>query len=134
MKKRERKKYQVRDYKCYDRECFIPFSGNGRKICRLYEMGQCPEKYNNSLERTGERWKRIFDSIICLTAEGPEYHTKLELMEIIQKEAVHGYELCKRYLTNQSSGQEKVCPKCGETEPVYCCERCGHRWPAEGKI
>jgi len=45
MKKSEKKKYQVRDEKCYTRECFIPFIGNGIKICRLYEMGQCPEKY-----------------------------------------------------------------------------------------
>ncbi|MBC8459657.1 MAG: hypothetical protein H8D67_16830 [Deltaproteobacteria bacterium] len=20
------------------------------------------------------------------------------------------------------------CPKCGETEPVLCCENCGHKW------
>jgi len=46
MKKAERKKYQVRDEKCYkNRECFVPFTGNGIKICRLYEMAQCPDKY-----------------------------------------------------------------------------------------
>jgi len=46
MKKAERKKYQVRDEKCYkNRECFVPFTGNGIKICRLYEMAQCPSKY-----------------------------------------------------------------------------------------
>ena len=43
MSKKEKKKYQVKDEECYDRECFIPFSGNGIKICRLYEMGQCPK-------------------------------------------------------------------------------------------
>ena len=21
------------------------------------------------------------------------------------------------------------CPKCNETEPVLCCENCGHKWP-----
>ena len=21
------------------------------------------------------------------------------------------------------------CPKCGETEPVFCCENCGHTFP-----
>ena len=45
MKISEKKKYQVREEACYNRECFIPFKGNGRKTCRLYEMGQCPEKY-----------------------------------------------------------------------------------------
>jgi len=41
------KDYQVRNSKCYKRECFVPFSGNGIKICRLYEMGQCPKKYKD---------------------------------------------------------------------------------------
>jgi len=46
MKKAERKKYQVRDENCYkNRECFVPFTGNGIKICRLYELGSCPTKY-----------------------------------------------------------------------------------------
>jgi len=41
--------YQVRDKtKCYKRKCFNPFSGNGMKICRLYEMGQCPDKYKEN--------------------------------------------------------------------------------------
>lgn len=42
MTKKEKKKYQVRDEECYDRDCFVPFEGNGIKICRLYETGQCP--------------------------------------------------------------------------------------------
>jgi len=45
MKKAEKRKYQVRDQKCYTRKCFVSFTGNGIKICRLYEMGQCPDKY-----------------------------------------------------------------------------------------
>ena len=45
MTKKEKRQYQVRGDKRYDRECFVPFTGNGIKICRLYEMGQCPEKY-----------------------------------------------------------------------------------------
>ncbi len=49
MTKKERKKYQVREVECYTRECFLPFTGNGLKICRLYEMGRCPEKYNKAL-------------------------------------------------------------------------------------
>jgi len=43
MTKKEKQKYQVKEKACYDRECFIPFSGNGIKICRLYELGQCPK-------------------------------------------------------------------------------------------
>jgi len=43
---KEKRKYQVRDEKCYkNRECFVPFTGNGIKICRLYEMAQCPDKH-----------------------------------------------------------------------------------------
>jgi hypothetical protein len=33
----------VRDEKCGKKKCFVPFSGNGVKICRLYELGQCPK-------------------------------------------------------------------------------------------
>lgn len=52
MTKKEKKKYQVREAECYDRECFVPFSGNGIKICRLYEMGRCPGKYTESWKPT----------------------------------------------------------------------------------
>lgn len=45
MTRKEKRKYQVRSVECYDRECFVPFSGNDIKICRLYEMGRCPRKY-----------------------------------------------------------------------------------------
>jgi len=38
----EIKGYTVRDAKCRKRKCFVPFSGNGQKICRRYELGQCP--------------------------------------------------------------------------------------------
>ncbi len=31
MTKKEKRKYQVKEIECYDRECFIPFSGNGIK-------------------------------------------------------------------------------------------------------
>lgn len=50
MKNAEKRKYQVRGSECYNRECFIPFAGNGIKICRLYEMGQCPEKYKTEIK------------------------------------------------------------------------------------
>ena len=39
--------------------------------------------------------KGIFESISCLCAEGPEFHTKLELVELIQAEAIKGYNFCK---------------------------------------
>ncbi len=29
--------------KCSKLECFIPFNGNGKAICRLYELGKCTE-------------------------------------------------------------------------------------------
>lgn len=45
MNIKEKRKYQVREEVCYKRECFVPFNGNGIKICRLYELGQCPKKY-----------------------------------------------------------------------------------------
>jgi len=35
--------YTVRDSKCKTRDCFVPFSGNGKNICRNYELGKCPE-------------------------------------------------------------------------------------------
>ena len=42
--KNKYKDYQVRDMDCYKKKCFVPFIGNGIKICRLYELGKCPEK------------------------------------------------------------------------------------------
>jgi hypothetical protein len=50
MPRKEKQKYQVRETACYDRECFVPFTGNGIKICRLYEMGNCPKKYKEKKE------------------------------------------------------------------------------------
>jgi len=46
---KEKKQYQVRDKTCYKKKCFVPFSGNGIKICRLYEMGNCPKKERTKL-------------------------------------------------------------------------------------
>jgi hypothetical protein len=46
------KEYFVRDYKCLKMKCFVPFSGNGQNICRLYELGKCPENHLND-EKTG---------------------------------------------------------------------------------
>jgi hypothetical protein len=41
------KEYTVAEYRCRTRKCFVPFSGNGQPICRLYEMGQCPDDPDN---------------------------------------------------------------------------------------
>ena len=42
--KYDKKEYIVRNLSCKSliKICFIPFSGNGINICRLWEMGQCP--------------------------------------------------------------------------------------------
>jgi len=40
-----------------------------------------------------EQANRIFESITCLVAEGPEFHTCSKLLEYIGKEAMKGYEL-----------------------------------------
>lgn len=37
------REYEVKDYACKKRKCFVPFEGNGQRICRLYELGRCPE-------------------------------------------------------------------------------------------
>jgi len=42
MKPAEAKKYKTRESNCWKKECFLPFSGNGIKMCRLYETGKCP--------------------------------------------------------------------------------------------
>jgi len=39
--KRDYKNYSTKFSNCWKRDCFVPFSGNGQKICRLYELGQC---------------------------------------------------------------------------------------------
>ena len=55
MELSEKKEYVVRGMACYDRKCFTPFSGNGIKICRLYEMGRCPEKYRVGFNSKNEK-------------------------------------------------------------------------------
>lgn len=39
---------------------------------------------------------KIFESITCLCAEGPEFYSKLNLVELIVKEALKGYNLTKK--------------------------------------
>jgi len=40
-----------------NRKCLVPFSGNGRYICRLYELGQCnfDEKGNKIKDRDNKK-------------------------------------------------------------------------------
>lgn len=34
--------YSVKDISCKKCKSFLPFEGNGQKICRLWELGKCP--------------------------------------------------------------------------------------------
>jgi len=49
-----------------------------------------------------KNWQRVreanklFESIMCLCSEGPEFHNKLELLDIIKEEAKKGYELTNK--------------------------------------
>lgn len=45
---------------------------------------------------------------------GPYYVIPIELEDVLQS----GVEV----------DEESRCPECGETEPVLCCENCGHNW------
>ena len=50
------KYYIVVDKNCAKRNCFVPFSGNGKNICRLYELGQC--KYELSETFTNKQRRK----------------------------------------------------------------------------
>lgn len=58
MKPSEAKKYQTRDSHCWKKDCFVPFSGNGRKICRLFELGQCPDAAKIDRFRTAQKGEK----------------------------------------------------------------------------
>lgn len=47
---------------------------------------------------TIEQLKKLFESISCLCAEGPEVFEALKIIEAIQKETTKGYKICERYL------------------------------------
>jgi len=57
--------------------------------------------------------KDIFESITCLCAEGPEFHGKMELVELIAKEAVKGYFLCRAERSVSMAGFEISYKECG---------------------
>jgi hypothetical protein len=54
-----------------------------------------------------EEIKNLFDSITCLCVEGPEFHSRVVLMDTIIKEAVKGYNLCKKYLKLEGEKNER---------------------------
>jgi len=59
------KGYLVADYDCKGKKCFVPFEGNGIKICRKFELGQCPEpekEIKTSREEKNESQKRTVGS------------------------------------------------------------------------
>ena len=37
----KKQKYECKYGPTSSRKCLVPFNGNGRHICRLYELGQC---------------------------------------------------------------------------------------------
>ncbi|MCK9447275.1 hypothetical protein M0Q50_10530 [bacterium] len=52
MTKFKGKEYISINSLCNKRKCFLPFTGNGTPICRLYEMGQC--RWNDKLKKQDE--------------------------------------------------------------------------------
>ena len=60
--KYNKKDYSVRDNRlCFKLVgiCFVPFSGNGRNICRLWERGLCPtEEECKEKLRLNKIWKK----------------------------------------------------------------------------
>ena len=58
MTKKEAQRYDTAFCDCYKRKCFVPFAGNGRKICRLYEVGKCKGK--SVFDMTKEEKKECF--------------------------------------------------------------------------
>ena len=78
-----------------------------------------------------EKCKDLFESILCLCSEGPEFYSKLELMDTIIKEASKGYGICKSHQPEDSADnillrQSKVCDNCGAihrlvSEAEECC-------------
>jgi len=55
--KYNKKEYIVAGSYCKKFDCFLPFSGNGLNICRLYELGQC--KYDENIQKIRRKAKNI---------------------------------------------------------------------------
>ena len=56
---------------------------------------------SEEMERELAKLKAIFSIISCYCAEGPEFMTKLQLCDAIQKEALKGYEICKKAISEK---------------------------------
>jgi hypothetical protein len=84
------------------------------------------------MNKTIKELKTIFESISCLCAEGSEFCTKLELTDAIQRDAMKGYKLCKKYQhTNKfievKRGKICHCVDSSVLEPIeaFRCCTCG---------
>jgi len=66
MTQKEKRQYQVKEKQCYNKKCFTPFSGNGIKICRLYELGKCPIDMKN---KNVKKDKKLFSTNMTLSEE-----------------------------------------------------------------
>ena len=73
------------------------------------------------MDKTVEKAKALFDSIICLRVEGVEFYTSTEILEAILTEAKKGYDLCKESLKVKNSCRlcqpgygsiNNFCPNC----------------------
>jgi len=52
------------------------------------------------MRKTIEEAKKLFESIICLRAEGVEFFSSREILDSIYKEAMKGYNLCEKALNS----------------------------------
>jgi len=73
-----------------------------------------------------EKCKELFESILCLCSEGPEFHTKMELMDAVLREARKGFSICRGTQQAVEGGRAEVCSECGSTdvETELHCARC----------
>ncbi len=80
------------------------------------------------MKTTIEECKDFFESIMCLCVEGPEFHTKMELVDIILAEATNGYNLCKS-VEQADSADAETCERCGYPKSTHPRTTC---WGEEG--
>ena len=75
-----------------------------------------------------EKCKELFESILCLCSEGPEFHTKMELMDAVLREAREGFSICRgtQQAVEADAIFDPVCRKCGDplTTDELMCNNC----------
>lgn len=49
MTKYKNKSYFTLFTNCGKRECFVPYSGNGHNVCRMWELGKCRGQWNDKI-------------------------------------------------------------------------------------